>query len=310
MKLRVAQMRYEADRVVSLELVDPAGQPLPEWSPGAHVDLVLPSGLVRQYSMCGDPDERCVYRVAVLHDMASRGGSREVHSTVRVGDVLEVRGPRNHFELVPSDRYVFIAGGIGITPILPMVEKAAARGDDWTLYYLGRSRASMGFRERLLRHGDRVTLLPDDEPHGMTLQRIVASAQGASVYCCGPTGLIEAIESTCEQAGMREHCHVERFAPAPSADSGHDSPFTAVLARSGREVEVPSGRSLLQCLIDDGVDMLFSCEEGMCGCCEVKVLEGEPLHCDSVLSERERAAGDRMMVCVSRAKTQRLVLDL
>ena len=312
MRLRVVQMRWEAERIVSLELVDAAGGMLPPWTAGAHVDVVLKSGLVRQYSLCGAPDDLRSYTVAVLHDPAGRGGSAEIHTGLRVGDEVEVRGPRNHFGLVPATRYVFVAGGIGITPILPMVEKLEREGAPWTLYYLGRTRPAMAFRERLATYGASVHVLPDDEAHGTNVDLIIERARGAHVYCCGPSGLIKVVEDRCGARGMAADCHVERFAVTPpaSGEVSGNAPFTAVLASTGREIEVGADRTLLQCLLEGGVDLLFSCEEGVCGSCEVKVLDGIPLHRDSVLSPKEQAKCDRMMACVSRSKTPRIVLGL
>ncbi len=311
MHVSVVQMKLEADNIVSLDLRRADGGDLPPWSPGAHVDVVLKSGLVRQYSLCGTPADLSAYRIAVLREAAGRGGSREIHDSLRLGDVVELRGPRNHFALGAAERYVFIAGGIGITPILPMIEEVAARNAAWSLFYFGRTAGTMAFRQMLGRHGGHVAILPDDRPHGIGLDRIIWAAQGADIYCCGPAGLIQAVESRCAEAGIADRCHVERFAPvAPPAEAETGEAFTAVIASTGQEIAVPADRSLLHCLLDHGVDVLFSCEEGMCGSCEVRVLDGQPLHRDAVLNDKEKAQGDRLMVCVSRARSKRLVLKL
>jgi ferredoxin-NADP reductase len=308
---RITQMRLEAEGVLSLTLRPAAGEPLPAWTPGAHIDLHLAPGLVRQYSLCGDPSERDAYRVAVLREPAGRGGSARVHDVLRVGDAIEISEPRNHFELVDAPGYVFVAGGIGITPILPMLAEVKRRGQPWRLFYGGRRRASMAFADEL---DGAVGLLPEDEHGLLPLAAIVAEAHaaGAALYCCGPGALLDAIEAECERAGCLDRLRVERFSPA---DRGKlpdeaDRAFTVVLARSGTEFVVAAGQSVLHRLLDEGVDVGFSCEEGTCGSCETRVVAGRPCHRDSVLTAAEQAAGDRMMICVSRSLDARLVLDL
>ena len=293
--------------VVRLELVDPAGDALPAWEPGAHLDLHLPGGLVRQYSLCGDPDDRSRWHVAVLREPEGRGGSACVHDKVAVGDELPVGGPRNHFPLVDAAEYLFIAGGVGITPIRPMISAAERAGRPWRLLYGGRTRASMAFREELAGYGERVHLRPQDE-HGLldlddALARI---GPEAAVYCCGPEPLLRALE----ERVPAQRLHVERFAPKEVAAGAGDEDFELVLNSSGRRVAVPAGCSVLAALEAAGVQVLSSCQEGTCGTCETGVLEGIPDHRDSVLSEAEQAAGDVMMICVSRAVSPRLVLDL
>jgi ferredoxin-NADP reductase len=282
-----------ADDVVELEL---SGPDLPDWTPGAHVDLHLAPGLVRQYSLCGPG-----FRIAVLREKAGRGGSAFVHDRLAVGDRVEVGGPRNHFPLVTAPRYLFVAGGIGITPILPMIAAAEAAGAEWRLLYGGRSRRSMAFLDRLPddRTDPRVTV----QAGGLLdLPAAVAEAPGAEVYGCGPAPMLDALLAACPAA------HVERFTPV-EVDLP-ERPFEAVLARTGVTVTVPAGTSLLTAVEAAGVDVLQSCREGTCGTCETTVLEGTPEHRDSVLDETDRAAGDAMMICVSRARGDRLVLDL
>ncbi|POX45198.1 oxidoreductase [Streptomyces sp. Ru71] len=305
-ELLVTRREPAADAVVALTLRHPLGEPLPSWEPGAHVDVVLAAGLERQYSLCGDPADRTAWRIAVLREAAGRGGSAYVHDELRQGDKVRVRGPRNHFRLEPAPRYRFVAGGIGITPLLPMLAAAEASGADWSLLYGGRTRASMAFTEELQRYGDRVTLAPQDETGLLNLDRVLDGVpDGTLVYCCGPGPLLDAVEERCPAGMLR----VERFRPKEQA-AGADEEFEVVLARSGRTLTVAPEVSVLDAVRAAGVEVLYSCAEGTCGTCETDVLEGSPEHRDSVLTEEERAAGDTMMICVSRCRGARLVLDL
>jgi ferredoxin-NADP reductase len=305
--LRVLDARPVADGVRELLLGEPEGGPLPEWSPGAHLELLLGAGLVRQYSLCGDPADRGRWRVAVLREPAGRGGSARVHDTVRPGDLLRVREPRNHFRLCPASSYLFVAGGIGITPLLPMVAAVSGAGGDWRLLYGGRTRTSMAYLDELAAHGRRVEVRPHDEHGLLDLDAALAAAPpSAHVYGCGPEPLLRALEERC--AGPR--LHVERFSPRTVAAAPANSAFEVVLRRSGRTVQVPAGTSVLTALQGAGVAVLDSCREGTCGTCETAVLAGRPDHRDSVLDEAERAAGTTMMVCVSRSLTPVLELDL
>ncbi len=311
----ITAREVRAEGVISLTLADPAGARLPPWTPGAHIDLLLgdpvPGDIVRQYSLCGTPGDRRAWRIAVLLDPGGRGGSRRVHETLREGDLVAVRGPRNHFPLHTAPRHIFIAGGIGITPILPMIQVAAEAGSDWQLYYGGRSRASMAFLGELEPHGERVTVWPEDERGLLPLDRILAGpAGGALVYCCGPEGLLAAAEQRCA-AWPAGTLHLERFAARPQPEpSGQETGFEVVCQRSGITVTVPPGKSILDALDEQGVSVLSSCQEGVCGTCETRVLEGVPDHRDSLLTEEEREENEYMMVCVSRSKSGRLVLDL
>ncbi|MFD4255155.1 PDR/VanB family oxidoreductase [Amycolatopsis thermoflava] len=297
--------------VVRLTLRHPAGEPLPEWEPGAHLDLVLGEGLVRQYSLCGDPADRSVLQVAVLREPDGRGGSAWVHDRLSTGDTVRIRGPRNHFRLVDSPRYLFVAGGIGITPIVPMIARAEASGANWRLVYGGRSRASMAFREELVaRYGDRVEIRPQDETGLLDLDELLgAPRDGVAVYCCGPEPLLAAVEQRCA-AWPPGSLHVERFSPKAGADAGERTTFEVELAASGRTVTVPPDKSILAAIEEAGVSVLSSCQEGTCGTCETPVLDGVPDHRDSLLTDAERAANDTMMICVSRSCGPRLVLDL
>ncbi|MGW4116003.1 PDR/VanB family oxidoreductase [Actinosynnema sp. NPDC004786] len=291
-----------ADDVVRLTLRRPHGEPVPAWEPGAHVDLVLGPDLVRQYSLCGDPADRSVLQVAVQREPSGRGGSRHVHSTLAEGAAVRVRGPRNRFPLVAADRYLFVAGGIGITPLVPMIAAVAARGASWRLLYGGRTRSSMAFAGELRdRYGDRVLLRPQDETGPLDLDAFLPA--DAETYCCGPESLLAAVERR-----VPARLHVERF--TSRADAGGGASFEVGLARSGRTLLVPEGASILDAVEAAGVAVLSSCREGTCGTCETVVLEGFPDHRDSVLNDDERAAGDVMMICVSRSRGPRLVLDL
>jgi ferredoxin-NADP reductase len=305
--LEVTRRHLAADGVLSLTFTDPSGQDLPAWEPGAHIDLVLSEvGLTRQYSLCGDPADRSEWRIGVLRQPDGRGGSRYVHDELQVGTRVEVRGPRNHFPLLAAPRYLFIAGGIGITPILPML--AAAGDRPWDLLYGGRSRDSMAFLDELAAHGDRVRVHPQDEAGLLPLASYLAAPrQDCLVYCCGPEPLLEAVEILCSgwPAGA---LHTERF--AARREPAGDSAFDVVCQRSGRTLNVPPGRSILDVAEAAGVSPLSACREGVCGTCETRVLEGFPEHRDSVLTEGERASGESMMICVSRSSGARLVLDL
>ncbi len=315
----VRAMTYEAQGIVGLELVPlPPATSLPAFSAGAHIDLHLPTPqgeMVRSYSLLNDPSETHRYRLGINRDVKSRGGSSYVHSNLRVGDTLTIGAPRNHFPLDESAPHnVFIAGGIGLTPMLSMIARSQALGTPWTLYYAARTRAHAGFLDWLEseagRSGGQVVLNFDQEPGGRMLDLgavVAALPAGAHVYCCGPVPMLEAYEKA--TAGLpAERVHMEYFAAkdAPATDGG----FTVELARSHKTLQVPAGKSILDCLIEIHAEPPYSCREGVCGTCEVKVLEGTPDHRDMVLSDSERAANDRMMVCCSGACSSKLVLDL
>ncbi|MET8081940.1 PDR/VanB family oxidoreductase [Streptomyces sp. NPDC005303] len=295
-----------ADGVLALTLRHPLGEQLPAWEPGAHIDVVLGPGLERQYSLCGDPSDRMSWRIAVLREPAGRGGSAHVHEQLEQGDKVRVRGPRNHFALRPAPRYRFIAGGIGITPILPMLAAAEAAGAQWTLLYGGRTRESMAFTEELSRYGDRVTVAPQDETGLLDLASVLDGVpEGTLVYCCGPGPLLDAVEAR-SPAGL---LHVERFTPKEQL-VGENTEFEVELAQTGTTVTVAADVSVLDAVRASGVEVLFSCTEGTCGTCETDVLDGTPDHRDSVLTDEEREAGETMMICVSRCRGKKLVLDL
>ncbi|MEB3371688.1 PDR/VanB family oxidoreductase [Saccharopolyspora mangrovi] len=298
-RVRVTRKQQVAEDVVALRLEHPRGQRLPDWTPGAHIDLVLPNGVTRQYSLCGDRWDAHSYRIAVLREPDGRGGSVQVHDELIEGAEVSIGGPRNNFSLVPSPAHLFIAGGIGITPILPMLAAAERLGSRWRLLYGGRRRASMAFLDELTDR--RVVVAPQDETGLLDLPDPGADC---AVYCCGPEPLLEAAERR-YGPGLR----TERFA-AKSAGAVDDRPFRVELARSGSSVTVGPDVSVLEAVRGAGASVLSSCTQGLCGTCETAVLAGEPEHRDSILDDSERERGDCMFPCVSRARTDRLVLDL
>ncbi|MEV6393849.1 PDR/VanB family oxidoreductase [Streptomyces sp. NPDC051907] len=297
LRLLVTERAEAAEGVVRLTL---KGEDLPVWEPGAHLDLVLPSGLVRQYSLCGDPADPSSYTVAARLVEDGRGGSREVHEQLHEGTEIEVRGPRNRFPLTPAPSYVFVAGGIGITPVLPMVRALAAAGANWRLVYCGRSRASMPFLEEVEElGGDRVAVVAGVPDMADVFSGV---AEGTAVYCCGPEGLMDAVAQA-----LPTGCtlHLERFAPRAR---GEAAAFEAELRRTGRTLTVAAGQSLLAAVREELPNVPYSCEQGFCGTCQQRVLEGEIDHRDELLTDAERE--DSMLICVSRCRGERLVLDL
>jgi ferredoxin-NADP reductase len=302
-----------AEGVVVLELADPGGADLPRWEPGAHIDLILSDALTRQYSLCGDPADSSTWRIGVLLDPNSRGGSRHVHERLNDGATVQVRGPRNHFPLIDAPAYRFIAGGIGITPIKAMVEAAERTGNEWSLLYGGRTRASMAFAEELSeRYPHQVTIWPQDERGLLDLESLLKDPQDDTlIYCCGPEALLGAVEehSASWAAGA---LHLERFSAKMSdgETASESGAFEVVCQRTGVTLEIGPDQSILEVLEEADVPVMASCYEGICGTCEARVLEGTPDHRDSVLSKAEQEAGEVMLVCVSRCKSERLVLDL
>lgn len=307
----VARRGLANGSVVELTLAAPDGSALPAWSPGAHIDVILPSGLVRQYSLCGEGG-KAAYTIAVLQEPESRGGSTEIHNNIAVGTRLMIRGPRNHFPLVDADHIVFLAGGIGITPILAMARARASAGASWELHYGGRTREGMAYvGEVEALSGGLGALYPQDEVGLLPLQTIMSAApKGAVVYVCGPEPLLVAAEQAAASAGLE--LHLERFGPSSTTTIEHsnDTEFKVVLQRTARTMTVPVGQSLIDVVREVVPAVPFSCEEGYCGSCETPILDGVPDHRDSVLSSAERAANNTMMICVGRALTPQLTLDL
>ncbi|HWN26507.1 MAG TPA: PDR/VanB family oxidoreductase [Actinomycetospora sp.] len=310
MDLMIDERRDEADGVVTLTLTRPDGGELPAWTPGAHVDLLLADGLTRQYSLCSDPGDRRRWRLGVLREPASRGGSEYVFDKLHGGDVVEVGAPRNHFELERAPRYVFVAGGIGITPILPMITAAERAAADWTLLYGGRTRTSMAFVDELAGHGDRVVIAPQDEVGLLDLAGLLATpAPGTLVYACGPDPMLDAVASLV-RSWPPGSLRVERFGALDA--SGPTDAFEVEFAASGVTAAVPPDRSILTVAEEAGIPVLWSCREGTCGTCETPLLAGRAEHRDALLTAVERQDQDTLMICVSRAEPgcSRLRLDL
>ncbi len=312
--MRVRAMTWEAEGVLSVELVPIDGGSLARPEPGAHVDLVLRDDLIRQYSLCGDVSDPTRWRVAVLLERDGRGGSAYVHEQLRVGAVIDVVGPRNNFALLPAEEYLFVAGGIGITPLLPMIRAAAAQDARWRLLYGGRRRASMAFLDELAAYAGHVTIAPQDEVGLLDLATALrAAGDDARIYCCGPEPLLAAVEKECAELG-RPAPYVERFAARGDASgAAHhdgDSAFEVELVDSARRLVVPADQTIVSVLEDAGIYIPTSCAEGYCGTCETEVVAGLPDHRDDYLSDEERAANDRMMVCVGRSKCPVLSLRL
>ncbi|MGO1885066.1 MAG: PDR/VanB family oxidoreductase [Citricoccus sp.] len=314
LRLEVTSKEVIADNVISLTLRHPLGEALPAWTPGAHVDVHVAGAdgeeLVRQYSLCSDPANRSVYRLGILREPASRGGSSYLHEQLQVGQQLDVSAPRNNFELREAPRYLFIAGGIGITPIIPLLEQAERNGAEWALHYGGRTRTAMAFAEEFERYGDRINLIPQDEQGFIDLAGILATPDPDTlVYCCGPGPLLDATEAL-TAAWPATALHMERFVNEVEANQSGDQAFQVELSLMGRTITVEPGVSVLDAVNAVGANVPHSCQEGTCGTCETIVLEGEPDHRDAVLSEEEREENEVMMVCVSRCKTPCLVLEL
>ncbi|CAB3778599.1 Phthalate dioxygenase reductase [Paraburkholderia ultramafica] len=314
--VRVARRHAEADGIVSFELVSLDGGELPPFEAGAHIDVHVPGGLIRQYSLCNAPSERDRYLIAVLRDMASRGGSKGMHDAVHEGDEIQINAPRNHFALAKGNvEHLLCAGGIGLTPLLCMAEHLDREGAAFSLHYCTRSRARAAFAERIARSSwaHRVQYHFDD---GEGAQRIDLNALLANpqperhLYVCGPQGFMNAVLDTARSLGWpAERLHYEYFAAAPAA-TGDESSFDVRLARSGCVVSVPAGRTVIQALAEAGVDVPVSCEQGICGTCLTRVLDGEPDHRDLYLSPAEQARNDQFLPCCSRARSRMLVLDL
>ncbi len=317
----IQAIRHEAEGVISLELRPAAGSAaFPPFTAGAHIDLQLPNGLVRSYSLLNSPTDRDRYVIGVLHDRNSRGGSRCVHEQLRVGMTLPVSLPRNNFALDESAaRSVLLAGGIGVTPMLSMLQRLVALGQPVDFIYCARSRAEAAFIERIealaAAPSARVIWHFDDE-RGATpaLDTLLADRPANThFYCCGPAPMLDAFELACQKLGY-PHTHIERFAASVPASGAAGTEvcesYRVELKRSNRVIDVAAGTSLLDALLDAGIAHDHSCREGVCGSCEAKVIAGDVEHRDSILTKAEQQANKSMMVCVSRCKGGTLVLDL
>ncbi len=297
-------------RIVEFKLATTDDVALPVWEPGAHIELNLPSGLVRPYSLCGDPADE-FFTIAVLKEEQSRGGSIEIHDKLNVGDKISIRGPKNHFKLVPGATTVFVAGGIGITPLLPMMRSLSKQGKPWALHYGGKSLAALAYLDALqLMEGNEISIYLKNETRRIPVLDVMSDLSSSDVvYVCGPESMIDEVEQTGAKLGIP--VHLERFGPiAGEAPTATGNSFEVELARSAKVLTVPADTRLIDIVRTVVPSVPFSCEEGYCGSCETGVLEGVPDHRDSILSPEEKSNNDCMMICVGRSLTPRLVLDL
>jgi len=313
--VKVLRKKQEAEGIASFELAKPDGSALPAFSAGSHIDVQVPGGLTRQYSLCNDAAEQHRYRIAVLRDPASRGGSVAMHDTLKEGDTLLISEPRNHFPLVHAKRTLLLAGGIGVTPLLAMAQRLATTGADFVLHYCARSPARTAFREEIAASAfaQRVQYHFDD---GDAAQKLDLEAQlrapdpGTHLYVCGPTGFIDWVVQAANRLGWnKENVHLEYFGAAPQ-DTAGDRAFRVTIASSGASYEIPADQTVVQALQQHGVEILVSCEQGVCGTCITRVLEGECDHRDLYFTDEEKAKHDQFTPCCSRAKSGVLVLDL
>ena len=313
--VRVEQRKVEAEGICSFELVADDGKALPAFTAGAHIDVHVGPGLIRQYSLCNDPADTASYRIAVLREPASRGGSSAMHAQVKAGDRLTVSEPKNHFPLVPAAHSLLVAGGIGVTPIMAMATTLHREGSAFELHYCGRSASRMAFVDELSKSpfADRVQVHTDDGAAEQLFdaKQLLTSAHEAShLYVCGPAGFMDHVLDTARQLGWPEdRLHREYFAGTVTTTDS-DAPFTVRIASTGLELTVPADQRVIDVLAANGVDVPVSCESGVCGTCLTRVLEGAPDHRDSYLTDDERQANDQFTPCCSRACSPLLVLDL
>lgn len=316
LRVRVARKQTEAEGIVSLLLAPLDDAVLPPFTAGAHIDLHLPNGLVRQYSLCNEPSDDGHYRIGVLRDPQSRGGSVAVHDALQAGNVISISEPRNHFPLAEqAPHHLLMGGGIGITPLLAMAETLSQRGEAFTLHYATRSRERTAFTQRLAQSpfARHVHLHTDDGPaeQRLNIDAVLRDApQGAHMYVCGPQGYMDAVLGTARAQGWPEtRLHMEFFGAAPT-QTDQDGGFEVELAQSGRVIAVGKTQTTLQALLDAGVDIPMSCEQGVCGTCLTRVISGVPDHRDHYLTPEEHAVNDQFLPCCSRSLSPRLVLDL
>lgn len=308
-EVRVRALVWEAPGVLSLELTAPDGGALPPFEPGAHIDLKLPDGTLRQYSLCGDPNDTSHYRLGIR---AISGGmsSSYVHRKLRPGDLVTVSAPRNNFPLVQAKHYIFVAGGIGVTPFIPMMREVSAKGRSWTLLYCNKRNEDAPFLAEIRQLGGEISLHSSEAGTRLDVaQRLTAVEKDAVIYCCGPEKLMLAVEEA-TSAWPEGTVHFEWFAPRARPADEVSGAFEVVCEQSGLTLTVPPEKSILEVLSEAGIEVPRSCEQGICGTCECRVISGEVDHRDSILSSAERAANQTMMTCVSRAKSGRLVLDI
>jgi vanillate O-demethylase ferredoxin subunit len=314
-RVQVLAKRAEAEAIVSFELASADGTPLPPFSAGAHIDVQVGPGLIRQYSLCNDPSERHRYLIAVLRDPHSRGGSRAMHDSIQVGDIVQISAPKNHFPLSPASHYLLLAGGVGITPILSMAEQLARNNAGFFVHYCTRSSARTAFKARILASpfAGHVRFHHDEDPDGEPFDidtALRAAPPGTHVYVCGPAGFIDFVTGATKAHGWgNDRVHLEYFGAAPQqADA--DRAFDVKIASTGQVIGVPPGRTVIQVLEAHGIAIPTSCEQGVCGTCITRVLDGTPDHRDHYLTDEEQAANDQFTPCCSRARTASLLLDL
>jgi ferredoxin-NADP reductase len=311
----VHTLRFEATDIISIELRPAPGVVFPAFEAGSHIDLHLPNGMVRNYSLLNQPGEEGRYVIGVLKDAASRGGSRSVHQDLRVGMTLPISAPRNNFKLHEDATHsVLVAGGIGVTPILSMARRLKQLGRPFEVLYFARSRSTAAFVAELEALGAPLLFHFNDEKGAPPDLNVLLASRGPDAnthyYACGPAVMLDAFESVCAKLGHTQ-AHIERFAAVEvAASSEARSTYVVELKRSNRSFTITAEKPLLATLLDEGIDVPYSCSEGICGTCETKVLAGEPDHRDSVLSPKEKASNKAMMVCVSGCKSATLVLDL
>lgn len=304
----------EALDIASFELAGEDGRSLPPFAAGSHVDVHLPGGLVRQYSLCNDPSETHRYVIAVLRDKNGRGGSKAVHDLIQEGHKLQISTPRNHFALAHDARHhLLLAGGIGVTPILCMAERLSAAGESFDMHYCTRSRERTAFSDRITRSrfSASVQFYHDDSGSMLNIDQVLKSAEtGTHLYVCGPRGFMNVVLDTARALGWPEsRLHYEFFGASADLSVASGS-FHVRIASSGATIEVPSECTVVQALAANGIEVMTSCEQGVCGTCLTRVLSGEPEHLDSYLTPEEQAANDQFLPCCSRAKSPLLVLDL
>ncbi|MGZ5194759.1 MAG: PDR/VanB family oxidoreductase [Ramlibacter sp.] len=313
--VKVVRKTREALDIAGFELARADGGALPAFSAGSHVDVQLPGGLTRQYSLCNDSGEQHRYRIAVLRDPASRGGSVAMHDAVREGDMIQISAPRNHFPLQHAKRSLLFAGGIGVTPLLCMAQRLAAIGADFEMHYATRSVERTAFRDEIMASpfANKVRFHHDDGEAAQVLnvpEALGAYDAGTHIYVCGPGGFINHVVQVAQGMGWpASQIHLEYFAAAPQ-DHTADAAFDVKIASTGKTCTVPAGESVVQALAKHGIEILTSCEQGVCGTCITRVLEGEPDHRDLYFTDEEKAKNDQFTPCCSRSRTKVLVLDL
>jgi len=312
--IRVSERKDEAEGIAVFDLVAADGSELPAFDAGAHIDVYVPNGLIRQYSLCNAPSERERYQIAVLRDPASRGGSRALHDAVASGTTLTIGVPRNLFKLEPTaTRSVLLGGGIGVTPLMSMAEQLHAEGARFDFHYCTRSPAHTAFRQRIDKAPwkDRVQMHFSSERRLDIGDALAHADEHTHLYVCGPERFIEAVRDTAFALGWPdENVHFEFFAAAGSAPDASDEPFEMEISSTGQVLEVPVDKTALEVLIDNGFNVTSSCEQGVCGACLTAVLDGEPDHRDQYLTDDERGLNRDFLPCCSRSKSKRLVVDL